>query len=106
MRDKIEAKLAQAEAQLPQWQQRLAEAQQVVSAASEQIVRWQAVAQCMRELLAESGPETCAVVDGAAEDEETAAYEASVAAEDGDAEDEDERQLQKDKVRLVQEMKI
>jgi len=53
MRDKIEAKLAQAEEQLPQWQQRLAEAQQVVSAASEQIVRWQAVAQCMRELLDE-----------------------------------------------------
>jgi len=54
MRELIEAKLAQAEAQLPQWQQRLAEAQQVVSAASEQIVRWQAVVQCMRELLAGS----------------------------------------------------
>ena len=53
MRDKIEAKLAQAEEQLPQWQRRLAEAQQAVGAASEQIVRWQAVVQCMRELLAE-----------------------------------------------------
>jgi len=57
MRDKIEAKLTQAEEQLPQWQQRLAEAQQVVSAASEQIVRWQAVVQCMRELLDEEAPE-------------------------------------------------
>jgi len=53
MRDKIEAKLAQAEAQIPQWQQRLAEAQQAVGAASEQIFRWQAVVQCMRELLDE-----------------------------------------------------
>ena len=57
MRELIEAKLAQAEAQLPQWQQRLAEAQQVVSAASEQIVRWQAVAQVCGELLAEEAPE-------------------------------------------------
>ena len=53
MRDKIEAKLAQAEEQLPQWQQRLAEAQQVAGAASEQIVRWQAVAQVCGELLDE-----------------------------------------------------
>ena len=53
MRELVEAKLAQAEAQIPQWQQRLAEAQQVVSAASEQIVRWQAVAQVCGELLDE-----------------------------------------------------
>jgi len=51
MRDKIEAKLAQAEAQLPQWEQRLAEARQAMAAASEQIVRWQAVAQVCSELL-------------------------------------------------------
>ena len=57
MRELIEAKLAQAEAQLPQWQQRLAEAQQAVGAASEQLVRWQAVVQCMRELLDEAPPE-------------------------------------------------
>jgi len=57
MRDKIEAKLAQAEAQIPQWQQRLAEAQQAMAAASEQLVRWQAVAQVCSELLAETEPE-------------------------------------------------
>jgi len=57
MRELIEAKLAQAEEQLPQWQQRLAEAQQAVSAASEQIVRWQAVAQVCGELLDEEAPE-------------------------------------------------
>jgi len=61
MRDKIEAKLALAEEQLPQWQQRLAEAQQVVSAASEQIIRWQAVVQCMRELLEDEAPPEPAV---------------------------------------------
>ena len=61
MRDKIEAKLVQAEAQLPQWEQRLAEARQSMAAASEQIVRWQAVAQVCSEFLAERGPEcTCA----------------------------------------------
>ena len=57
MRDLVEAKLAQAEAQIPQWQQRLAEAQQAMAAANEQLVRWQAVAQSMRELLAETEPE-------------------------------------------------
>ena len=61
MRELIEAKLAQAEAQLPQWQQRLAEAQQVVGAASEQLVRWQAVVQCMRELLEDEAPPEPAV---------------------------------------------
>ena len=61
MRKAIEAKLAQAEAQLPQWEQRLAEARAAVGAASEQLVRWQAVAQVCSELLAERGLEcTCA----------------------------------------------
>jgi len=57
MRKAIEAKLVQAEAQLPQWEQRLAEARAAVGAATEQIVRWQAVAQVCSELLAGStGP--------------------------------------------------
>ena len=57
MRKAIEAKLTQAEEQLPQWEQRLAEARQAMAAASEQLVRWEAVAQCMRELLDEEAPE-------------------------------------------------
>ena len=70
MRDKVEAKLAQAEAQIPQWEQRLAEARAAVGAATEQLVRWQAVAQVCSELLAGStgSPtegETEAPTDGA-----------------------------------------
>jgi len=56
MKKAIEAKLAQAEAQIPQWEQRLAEARQAMAAASEQIVRWQAAAQVCSELLAGSTP--------------------------------------------------
>jgi len=54
MRKAIEAKLTQAEEQLPQWEQRLAEARQAMAAASEQLVRWEAVAQVCSELLAGS----------------------------------------------------
>jgi len=90
MRKAIEAKLTQAEEQLPQWEQRLAEARQAMAAASEQLVRWEAVAQVCSELL--SGPECTCAAAGVLHEKTCAAS--------------DERQLQKDKVRLVQEMKI
>lgn len=53
MRDKIKAKLAQAKAQLPEWEKRLIEAQQQVTLAQEQLIRWDSVRQTCEELLAE-----------------------------------------------------
>ncbi len=48
MKEKIEAKLKQSEEQSVLWQRNL-------SAAQEQVIRWAAVAQVCRELLAEAG---------------------------------------------------